>query len=160
MKTIKAVLRAGYQVASGQSQTDLRFPLGTIRMQAPFFKERGLDFDTYFDGNFRYATLNLSIAPRFFRIGKTSYHFKNVEWTDVLPAETFFLSPAQLRFKGNIYKALIYIPDPETKPDHQQGTSVLEIIANKVPDIAYGDEIELLYDPQEIQINEAACERT
>ncbi|MGE4350903.1 MAG: hypothetical protein AB7E52_01795 [Bdellovibrionales bacterium] len=152
MRTVQTTLRQGYQVASGLSQENPALSQGTIRMQLPFFKEQGLDIDAYFEGNFRYATLNLSIAPCRFTIGQTSYYLEQVKWTDLSPPENFFFSPAQLRFKGRTYKALLYIPDPKTKPDCHQGADILEVIANEIPDVTYGDKIDLLYTPEEILI--------
>ena len=152
METIKAVLNSGHRVASGESTGDLRFPLGTIRMQKPFFKDRGLDFDAFFGGDFVYGTLNLSIAPDRFNIAKPRYYFHQVKWTDIFPPENFYLSPAEVRFRGKNHKALIYIPDPATKPDHFQGASIIEVIAERVEGITYGDEVTLAYPPKAIEI--------
>lgn len=148
MKTVKAVVLEGHRVASGTSQEDKRFPGGTIRMQKPFFKERGLDFDAYLDGDFIYGMLNLSIAPHSFKIAKPEFFFPEVKWTDVFPPENFFLSAAEVMFRGRGYKALIYIPDPATKPDHFHDLSVIEVIAQRIEGIAYGDEVELGYTIQ------------
>jgi hypothetical protein len=52
----------GFRVASGQT-TDSPYPAGTIAMQVPFFRDRGLDLSRYFLG-----TLNVSIAPKVFTI--------------------------------------------------------------------------------------------
>lgn len=152
MQTIEAVVQSGYQVASGHSTTDKRFPGGTIRMQKPFFKERGMDLDAYFDNDFVHGTLNLSIEPKTFTIGKTEYFFEEVKWTDQFGAENFFMSPAELRFKGNSYKAMIYIPDPSTKPDHFQKPTIIEVLAQTVPELAYGDTVTLAFNPEAILI--------
>jgi len=155
MQQIKAVVQAGHRVASGESTVDKRFPGGTIRMQKPFFKERGLDFDAYFGGDFVYGTLNLSVAPKKVKIGKTQYSFPQVKWTDVFPPENFFLHPADLHFHGKKYKALLYIPDPATKPDHFQGASIIEVIAKRIEGIQAGDEVVLACTPEAIKVMEA-----
>ncbi|MFA5041480.1 MAG: hypothetical protein WC464_07600 [Bdellovibrionales bacterium] len=152
MNTIKAVVCSGHRVASGESTDDLRFPGGTIRMQAPFFKAAGLDFDAYFDGDFVYGTLNLSVAPEKIKIAKPQYSFPKIKWTDVFPPENFFLSPATVHFRGKNYKALLYIPDPATKPDHFQGASVIEVIAQRIKDISSGDEVTLMFPASAIEI--------
>jgi hypothetical protein len=54
---VKGYIEKGYEVASGQTKNP-RFPQGTIEMQKPFFRDRGLDLSAYFPG-----TINLSIAP-------------------------------------------------------------------------------------------------
>lgn len=152
MKTVKGAVLEGHRVASGTSQEDKRFPGGTIRMQKPFFKERGLDFDAYFDGDFVYGTLNLSIAPRHFKIAKPEFYFPQIKWTDIFPPENFFLSAAEVAFGGRAYRALIYIPDPATKPDHFHDLSVIEVIAQRIEGIAYGDEVRLGYAETAIEV--------
>ncbi len=152
MNIVKTVLRSGHGVASGQSVDDPRFPLGTIRMQAPFFKQGGLDLDAFFGGDFVYGTLNLSVAPKKIAIAKPEFCFPQVKWTDVFPPENFFLSAAEVGFLGKNYKALLYIPDPATKPDHFQGASVVEVIAQRIAGIAPGDEAALAYSETAIDI--------
>lgn len=152
MKSIKAIVRAGHRVASGKSATDRRFQGGTIRMQAPFFRERGLDFKSYFGGDFVYGTLNLSIAPHRFRIAKPKFFFPKIKWTEVFPPENFYLSPAEIRFQAKGYKALIYIPDPATKPDHFQDPSVIEVIAERIEGISCEDEVILSYPAETLEI--------
>ncbi|MFA4995314.1 MAG: hypothetical protein WC521_08455 [Bdellovibrionales bacterium] len=153
MKTIKAIVRSGHRVASGESTSDKRFPGGTIRMQEPFFKERGLDFHAFFGGDFVYGTLNLSIAPHHFKIAKPQFFFSQIKWTDIFPPENFYLSPAEVRFRTKNYKALIYIPDPATKPDHFQAPEVIEVIAQRVEGISSGDEVVLSYPAEALEIN-------
>jgi hypothetical protein len=152
MKLVKATVCSGHRVASGESRVDPRFPGGTIRMQQPFFKAKGLDLDVFFDGDFVYGTLNLSVAPQRFKIAKPEFFFRDVKWTDVFPPENFYLSPAEVRFKGKNYKALIYIPDPVTKPAHFQNASTLEVIAQRIEGISCGDEVVLAYATEALEI--------
>ncbi len=152
MITVKAIVKAGHQVASGNSDKDKRFPEGTIKMQEPFFKELGFDLTNYFDGNFIYGTLNLSVAPCGFKIIKPEYYMENVKWTDLQPAENFFLSPAQIQHNGASYKALIYIPDPSTKPNHFQAPSIIEVISEPIESLNYEEKVDLCYNQEAIKI--------
>lgn len=154
MKTVQAVVRTGHRVASGQSTSDTRFPLGTIRMQEPFFKERGLDLAAFFGGDFIRGTLNLSISPLSFKIAKPEYFFEQVKWADLFPPENFFMSPVKVLFGGKEHQGMIYIPDPATKPDHFQDPSIIEVLAEKIEGLNYGDTVSLLYNPEAIEIFE------
>jgi hypothetical protein len=46
---VSGQIQIGYGVASGRAHNP-RFPQGTIEMQKPFFRERGLDLSPYFSG--------------------------------------------------------------------------------------------------------------
>jgi hypothetical protein len=152
MKMIMTKVVPGHKIASGTSSTDLRFPQGTIKTQQPFFKELGLDFDKYFENGFVSGTLNLSVAPHEVIIKQPEYYFKNVKWTDLFPAENFYFSEAQIFSNGlKMHKALIYIPDPLTKPDHFQGSSIIEVIAEYVP-AQYGQLVLLNYNTDALSI--------
>jgi hypothetical protein len=154
MKTasLTAKVVQGFRVASGMSETDRRFPGGCIAMQLPHFKQRGLDLDAYFDGSYFSGTLNLSFAPQTYDILKPEYFMKNVNWTDAIPPENFYLDPATVTFKGREYKAMIYIPDPATKVDHFNPPTMLDIISKHIPGISYGDEAVLTYNPLAIRV--------
>ena len=69
---IKGKIIPGYGVASGKGQ-DPRYPKGTLRLQYPFFKERGLDLGDYFLG-----TLNIDISPFSYERGKPNYFFEAI----------------------------------------------------------------------------------
>ncbi len=47
MISIEAKVISGYGVASGKGN-DPRYPEGTLLLQMPFFKERGLNLEQYF----------------------------------------------------------------------------------------------------------------
>lgn len=144
----------GHMVASGKSTKDSRFPEGTIKMQLPFFKECGLDFDEYFGGDFVCGTLNLSIDPQTVKIEKPEFFFREIKWTALFPAENFFMSKAEIVFNEKTYRALLYIPDPSTKPDHFQAPSIIEVIAQRIPDLEYDAEVTLRYNPEAISIHQ------
>ena len=132
---LPATLVPGHQVASGQAKYS-PYPRGTIEMQIPFFQ--GIDFS-----GMHLATLNLSIAPYSFVMSKPRYVFEHIKWSPEHQPESFSLSPCQLEFQEEIYKAFVYYPHPETKIGHHQDASTLEIIAPKIPNIHYGDKAHL-----------------
>ncbi|MGO8739483.1 hypothetical protein [Rhodoblastus sp.] len=166
MKEVAAVIKQGYRVASGRAFDghDQRFNAdgGTIRLQIPKFRERGLDIDSYFGGTvdeaFVSGTLGCDIRPRRMTILRPEYHFKSVRWTDKFDrerpgfSEDFFLSEAAILFAGKSFKALIYIPSPETKVAHFHPPTTIEVIAQKIDGIKYGDRVTLLYSPEAIRI--------
>jgi len=166
MQQVKATVLQGHRVASGQALPgmDQRFNQdgGTIALQIPEFRKRGLDFDEYFGGKageiYIVGTLGCDVAPFTIAIGHPEYHFMDVRWTDKLDKEipgfkeNFFLSPAKVEFGGKSYKALLYIPDPATKLAHLQRPSTIEVIAEKVPNIRYGDSVTLFYNPEAIKL--------
>ncbi len=166
MKEVGAVIKQGYRVASGRAFEghDQRFNAdgGTIRLQIPKFRELGLDMERYFGGKvdeaFVAGTLGCDIRPRKMTILRPEYHFKSVRWTDKFDidrpgfAEDFYLSEAAILFNEKNFKALIYIPSPETKPAHFHPPTTIEVIAQKIDGIGYGDRVTLLYAPQAIGI--------
>jgi hypothetical protein len=153
---IKATVVAGHRIASGTSSKDKRFPEGSIAMQAPFFKQQGCDLAAYFGGDFFKGTVNVSVAPSVREIVKPEYFMKEIKWTDVYPPENFYLSPAELTFRGKTYKGMIYIPDPATKPDHFNPATVIDVIAPYIEGLAYGSEIEFGYNPDAIRLKKPA----
>lgn len=143
-KRLHGILTRGHQVASRPSQA---YPYSSLEKQKPFFQALGLDLSEYFNG-----TLNISIAPLTFRMSAPQFTFELVEWTDLHPPETFSFSRCKVIFKGVEYEGWVYYPHPETKKTHFQDASLIEVIAHEIPNIHYGDEVELLIDADEIQI--------
>lgn len=141
---VAGVLVRGHRVASRESE---HYPQGTIEMQAPFFKERGLDLSGFFSG-----TLNISIAPRTFRIQNARFHFPAVHWTNKHPPEHFSFSPCRLIFKDREFQGLIYYPHPETKARHYQNDSMIEVLAPWIDGIAYGDHLQIEVQESEVEI--------
>jgi len=148
-KIVKGVVKEGHRVASGMAGDD-RFPEGTLALQMPRFAERGLDLSSYHRG-----TLNVSIAPHLFRIDKSWKSLPNVKWSPDMPAENFSFYRCEIRPSGieSFQKGLVYWPHPSTKPEFQQDPSVLEILAPFLAEAGYGSEVELLFDPEEIEIS-------
>ena len=141
---VKGILVEGHRVASGPSKD---YPYGAIEKQRPFFKARGLDLGTFFNG-----TLNISISPSTFKMVHPELTFEYVEWTDLHPPETFSFSKCVLKFRGIRYPGWIYYPHPETKIRHYQEPSMIEVLTQHIPNIQYGDKVELELNGDEIQI--------
>jgi hypothetical protein len=134
----------GHHVASGPSEA---YPYGALEQQIPYFKLQGLDLDRFFKG-----TLNISIRPFLYKVIHPSYTFRQITWTDLHPPEDFSFSPCKIMFQGKPHEGYIYYPHPETKIRHFQNPSVIEVITDKIPGIRYGDQVELFFNPAEIQI--------
>jgi hypothetical protein len=47
----------------------------------------------------------------------------------------------------------VYYPHPETKLRNFQNPSLLEVIAPDIPGIQYGDRVDVLVNPAEIDVN-------
>ena len=143
MKKLLGILTRGHQVASRPSKD---YPYSTLEKQKPYFKSLGLDLYPYFNG-----TLNISIAPLTFKILLPEFTFKNVEWTDLHPPETFSFSRCNVIFKSQNYAGWVYYPHPETKKNHFQNPSLIEVITFEIPDIQYGDTVELEVNEDEVK---------
>jgi len=140
----------GYRVASGPSAD---YPYGALDRQRPIFKSRGLDLSGYFNG-----TLNIDIRPKTFRMVKPEFTFQRVEWTDLHPPEHFSFSRCKVIYKDVEYDGWVYYPHPETKLRNFQNPSLLEIIAYPIPEIKYGDEVDVMVNPEEIEVSMSARE--
>lgn len=141
---VRGKILQGYRVASGPSAD---YPYGALDRQRPIFKARGLDLSSYFNG-----TLNVDISPRMFMMVKPEFTFESVEWTDLHPPEHFSFSRCKVIFRDMEYDGWVYYPHPETKLRNFQNPSLLEVIALPIPEIQYGDEVQVLVNPQEISI--------
>ncbi|MEA5447690.1 hypothetical protein VB780_03855 [Leptolyngbya sp. CCNP1308] len=144
---IHGIVERGHQVASG-SALDSPYPASTIEMQTPFFRGLGLDLSGYFPG-----TLNISISPSTFQLTNPELTFRQVEWTDRHPPEDFSFSRCRVLFQASTYNCWIYYPHPETKKRNFQNPSIIEIIAPPIPNIKYGDRVEVEYNPLEVSVN-------
>jgi hypothetical protein len=141
---VSGVVVAGYRVASGPSKD---YPYGTLEKQIPLFAQLGLDLQRFYPG-----TLNVSIVPATFEMQNPEYTFRQVAWTDLHPPEDFSFSRCTVRYKGGSYAGYVYYPHPETKKRHFESASLLEIITSFIPEIQYGERVELELNPEEIHI--------
>lgn len=144
--TVTGVVTPGHQVASGTAK-DSPYPHGTIEMQMPFFKERGLDLTPFFHG-----TLNISINPYTFSLGVPEYTFRKVNWTTEHPPEDFSFSRCRLiaRSENDEHEGWVYYPHPETKKRNFQDPTIIEVIAPWIPNVGYGTKIKLRVNPRKI----------
>ena len=139
-------LARGYRVASGPSQD---YPYGALDRQRPHFALHGLDLSDYFNG-----TLNIDISPRTFKVIDPELTFRDVTWTNLHPPEHFSFSRCKVIFKGTEYDGWVYYPHPETKLRNFQNPSLLEVIAINIPGIQYGDELDVMVNPEEIEVSD------
>lgn len=143
---VPGIVVAGHRVASAPSAA---YPYAALEKQKPYFEAYGLDLSRYFLG-----TMNISIAPLKFEMVKPKYTFPLVEWTDLHPPETFSFSPCKIYFKGRQYEGMVYYPHPETKIRHFQDSSLVEVLAEYIEGIGYGEQVELLLDPHQVRIRQ------
>nr|WP_245817540.1 hypothetical protein [Hydrococcus rivularis] len=145
--TIDGIIKQGHQVASGMAENS-PYPGSTIEMQTPFFQKLGLDLTPFFP-----ATLNVSISPYTFTVKQPEYTFQKVEWTSKHPPEDFSFSRCRVVYNNIRYDTLIYYPHPETKKTHFQDNSTVEILAPLIPNLSYGDRIQIELNSLEIEIS-------
>ncbi|MEN8789648.1 MAG: hypothetical protein ABF295_09055 [Flavobacteriaceae bacterium] len=131
--SIKGKVIQGHGVASGKVG-DPRYPEGTLIKQLPFFKALGLDL-----GEYHLGTINLDIHPYRYGIIEAFMFFSQVRWSEHIPAENFYFFTLTAHYKSHTYNGLIYMPDPETKVEHEQSSSTLELILPKIKHLDYGD---------------------
>ena len=143
---LQGILVRGYRVASGPSKD---YPYGALERQRPIFKARGLDLEGYFNG-----TLNIDIRPYRFEMVRPEYTFQHVRWTDLHPPEHFSFSRCKVLYREIEYEGWVYYPHPETKLRHFQNPSLLEVIAYPIPEIDYGDRLEVWMNQDEILVKE------
>ena len=135
---IPATIVQGHRVASGLNGNPL-FPGGTMRMQVPFFKERGLDLS-----RFHLGTLNVSIAPLCYEVVQARHTFHALKWHPTEPAEDFsFFDVTVHRDDEPPVEGFIYFPHPDTKPTHFQKADVLELLLPWTEGLGYGARIRL-----------------
>ncbi len=144
---VHGIVTKGYRVASGPSKD---YPYGALDRQRPLFKARGLDVDGYFNG-----TLNIDIRPYIFKLMRPEFTFRDVEWTDLHPPEHFSFSRCKIIYRDIEYEGWVYYPHPETKLRNFQDPSLMEVIADRIAGIDYGDEVQVLVNPEEISVTKA-----
>jgi hypothetical protein len=142
---IPGVVVRGHGVASGQGSGP--YPQGTIAMQAPFFRARGLDLAPFWPG-----TINVSIAPATFRITRPVHLLRQVAWTELHRPEDFSFVRCRLTTGAAVYAGLVYYPHPATKERHLQDAAVLELLMPPIAGLAYGAAVTLALPVAEIEI--------
>jgi hypothetical protein len=125
-------------------------------MQFPFFQRLGLDLS-----GFHMGTLNVSLAPKRYRVVAPKVVFRQVAWHPTEPAEDFSFFDARLSLPdGSTATGLIYFPHPETKPEHFQPPEVLELLVRHLPGLSYGMEIGLAVPSDQMIIESPASADT
>ena len=143
---VSGIIIKGYRVASGLGENS-PYPEGSIKMQWPFFKERGLDLNALFP-----ATLNVSIKPKQFVMKYPRYTFRFIKWSDEHSPEDFSFSPCRVLYENRCASGFVYYPHPETKLDHHHDPSTLEIITTYLENIFYGAKIDVQINKNEIAL--------
>jgi len=142
---LNGIIAQGYRVASGPSRD---YPYGALDRQRPIFKARGLDLSEYFNG-----TLNIDIHPYKFMLIRPEFTFFNVLWTDLHPPEHFSFSHCQVVHQKIEFDGWVYYPHPETKERNFQNPSLVEVIARPIPNLQYGDQVQVKLNDEEILIS-------
>lgn len=145
---VAGIVQAGHRVASGQAP-DSPYAQGTIALQTPHFLALGLDIRPYFQG-----TINISIKPYQFNLLNPSHRFRQLKWHPDFPPEDFSFAPCQLSYQDIFYPSLLYYPHPESKINHFQDPSILEVLAPQIQGLNYGDRVSLELAPQVIELFE------
>lgn len=137
---------AGHGVASGTAKQD-QFPGGAIALQKPVFAGLGLDLSAFHNG-----TINVDIAPRRIELRAPRATFEHVAWLDGYPPETFSFADAALRFGRTEHEAMLFYPHPETKPEHYQPPTVIELLSAYIPGVGVGAGVEVWLDSAQIEV--------
>lgn len=126
-------------MASGRA-ADSPYPAGTLSLQAPFFRERGVDLSPYFAG-----TLNVDLAPHRPPAPQPVFDGR-LRWFGELE-ERFLLTPVAVRFGGQVHEGLWYYPDPATKPAHFQRVTVVELLLPWIAGLPEDAAVEVGFPP-------------
>ncbi|TLU66193.1 hypothetical protein FE810_05610 [Thalassotalea litorea] len=136
----------GYQIASGLS-ADNPYGAGSLELQLPIFCQQGLPFQNCYAG-----TLNLELSPNILTWVSYWHCLHDIKWHPQFAAESFAFCPCLLKISDKTVKAFVYYPLPATKIGHFQVPSVVEVIAEFIPDVHYRDTIQVSFPEQYIKI--------
>lgn len=142
---VTGVVEAGYGHASGVRST--KYPEGTINLQRPHFLSRGLDIRHCFAG-----TLNLSIAPRSFRMKQPEFVLEQVRWKEGRRPENFFIGRCRIGGGDEPVDGFIYFPDPSTKESSIDNPCHFQLLAPFIPNISYGTVLAIQLRSAEFEI--------
>jgi hypothetical protein len=136
---LPGVVVPGHGVASGRS-TSTPYPAGTIALQAPAFRQHGVDLSAYFPG-----TLNVDLAPHVPQPRSPVFDGR-LRWHGDLE-ERFLLMAVRLRTAGHEHAGLWYYPHPATKPAHFQRLTVVELLLPWIDGLQAGAAVEVALPP-------------
>jgi hypothetical protein len=123
--------------------------MDTINLQRPHFAKLEFDISNCFAG-----TINLSIAPRRFRIKMPERVFREVRWTDRRAAENFFFGRCRIENGAGSVEGFIYCPDPGGKDSSLDNPSQLQLLAPFISNVSYGTELTVWLRSAEFEIVE------
>lgn len=107
----------------------------TVHRQFPYFIDAGIpDIEKMHHG-----TINVDIAPQSFSIVAPDYEV-SCEWIDGV-RETFWLTKLRVEYKDIEVSGYLYYPC--VSDQHVARNSMIEIIAERVPGVAYDETIRL-----------------
>ena len=146
------VVTAGFQFASGEAvgraENSSPFAAGTLRMQAPLFKARGLDLEAEVPELF-WGTINVLLECELV-LDKPDATLSDVDWTAgsagvQIPPETFSFVRCCVAVEGRYYAGVIYYPHPETKgPTNEHRYEVLEVLTRRIDGLEYGNSVAVI----------------
>jgi hypothetical protein len=147
---VEGVVVEGHGMASGRSvgQPGNWFGRGTLEIQDPYLRERGIALDERVPALHR-GTINVEI-DREIALADADFTVERLDWTAALAEkhriapETFSFVRCVLTHRGEDHAGLIYYPHPETKPPEvRHRYDVLEVLTHRIPGLAYGDPVRL-----------------
>ncbi len=140
---------SGYGIASGRAGST-KYPDGTLALQKPFFLARGLDISMYHLG-----TLNVDISPYSYKVINPKHTFSAVAWTEKIKPENFFFFDIEVLVQKKVFTGLIYMPDPETKEEHFQNQSIIELLLPSIPNLDKKEPLLIKANPKQIRFYDA-----
>jgi len=143
---LRGTVKKGFQIASGLNPDPSLKLNNTIALQKPFFEKAAIPhIEKTYNG-----TINLDISPREFTILSPD-HKVTCEWIHGV-TETFWLVEVAIVWKNIRYRGYIYYPCPSPVKSHDD--TVVEILAEKIPDLGYGDTLVVQMHPRKIMVKE------
>jgi hypothetical protein len=74
-------------------------------------------------------------------------------WAEGFVPEDFSFSRCYIGYKGKWYASYIYYPHPDTKINHVQSRSTIEVISEEIPNLEYGASVNLRVKKSEVRLN-------
>lgn len=138
MIKLDGIVVRGLCAASGQGEYAVTYPGGTIAMQKKGFVDLGVpDVAKWHNG-----TINVSLRNSV-HITNPTFRLDDFEWSPG-EVETFDLLRCVIGHKGQSYDGYIYRPHPSVHAVHK--SDLLELVAEKIPGLSYGDAITVSAD--------------
>lgn len=139
---------SGFQFASGKAVgraiDPSPFSDGTIKLQAPHFRDRDFDLSERIPGLF-WGTINIQL-PYELSLQTADHTFEGIDWTADernpsarIAPETFSFVRCCVAYGGYYRPGYIYYPHPETKPaTNAHNYSVVEVLTQSIDELSYG----------------------